>query len=246
MALDAVDLYSLEEYADALRTGDYQSFAMRPVLNNSVINKLLTQLENSHVDLKELKEKLALQEKKLSESLAECEVLENAIMEMSRSMLDNGVVTSDESKAFSFPQLQLLITMIQAKYNLDNPKILSTLKGVELSKANMVVKKQISMLESECSALKKKVDAHQVEIERKNAEIDTLEKDLQITKDNKRGITKLAKPSEELLSSSIGFSMLLEQLIDALAELEENGKSLQYSNSLLEDYTVRNSSSYSV
>ena len=46
------------------------------------------------------------------------------------------------------------------------------------------------------------------------------------------------KPSEELISSSIGFSMLLEQLINALAELEEQGLQLNQSNALVEDYTV--------
>ena len=207
-------------------------------MNNSVINKLLSQLELSHIDLKESKEKFANQEKKLAESLTECEVLENAIMDLSKSMLENGNITNEESKAFSASQLQLLISMIQAKYNTENPKISSALKGIELSKANMIVKKKISVLESECATLKKKLDVHQVEIERKNAEIESLENELQLTKENKRGITKLEKPSEELISSSIGFSMLLEQLINALAELEEQGLQLGQSNALVEDYTV--------
>jgi polyhydroxyalkanoate synthesis regulator phasin len=153
-------------------------------------------------------------------------------------MLENGNITNEESKAFSASQLQLLISMIQAKYNTENPKISSALKGVELSKANMIVKKKISVLESECATLKKRLDVHQIEIERKNAEIESLVNELQLTKENKRGITKLEKPSEELISSSIGFSMLLEQLINALAELEEQGLQLGQSNELVEDYTV--------
>ena len=35
----------------------------------------------------EMKEKFSTQEKKLADSLAECEVLENAIMDLSKSML---------------------------------------------------------------------------------------------------------------------------------------------------------------
>ena len=128
--------------------------------------------------------------------------------------------------------------MIQAKYNVDNPKITSTLKGVQLSKANMIVKKQISVLENECAMSKKMLDGHQVEIERKNAEIKSLQTELESMKENKRGIAKLEKPSAELLDSSIGFSTLLEQLINTMAELDEQGLQLNQSNLLVEDYTV--------
>lgn len=101
MGLDAVDLYAVEEYADALRAGDYTGMTAKPVFNNSVLNKLITQLEYTHEEIKELKSKVLTAERKMNDAEKECDLLESAITELSRSMIDSGLVDSNNPENVS-------------------------------------------------------------------------------------------------------------------------------------------------
>ncbi len=235
MGLDAADLYAVEEYADALRSGDLNQESLRPSFKNSVINKLIVQIEHAHNDSKEYKGKMAIIEKKLLESTTECELLESAIMEMSKSFVDPGTAELPESLGMNLPQVQHLIAMLQGKYTSNNPKISAAVKDAEASKINFQVKKEIASLKEQCASLKKQSEKNYMEVERKNMAIEALHEELQLVKESRRG-SRLSEPAEELITSSVGFVTLLDQLIDCLSELEENKDTLSRNKLAIEEY----------
>ena len=238
LGLDAIDLFAVEEYANALRASDLGHESLRPVMSNVVVDKLVRQLEASIKEGKDAKTQLIEVEAKLADADKEVLQMESAMLELSKALVENGLSQSDESQN-DFSEVKLLLAILQSKVTGDNPKVIEAIQNLESSKANLQLKKEISKIRRECEQLKKKAEMNYFDPQNKNQAIESLGSNLQQTSSHKKSAQSLINSNEFLASNSMGISSLLEQLIDCVEELTGKEELIEQNNLKLHEYAAK-------
>jgi chromosome segregation ATPase len=242
LGLDAADLMAVEEYAEKLRAGSIPTekvSSSRPSLPQ--LDGLLIQLERNYIEHTETREKLQQTEERLKQAAGELQVFESALMEISRHFIEAKDQLGDVTR--TLPNVELLLAMLQTKQSVhSNPKIKRAFIEVEesLSKTNSLLKKENSNLNSQLGRQKAETDHFRSLCDTLRTENLKLKMEIENGEDKvRRPRTAIEIDSNAFGQSSVGFSSVLEQLVDALIVVEEQQTQLVDNNQLLEQYKVK-------
>jgi chromosome segregation ATPase len=242
LGLDAADLMAVEEYAEKLRAGSIPTervSSSRPSLPQ--LDGLLIQLEKNYIEHTETRERLQQAEERLKKASGELQIFESALMEMSRHFMEAKDQLGDVTK--TLPNVELLLAMLQTKQSVhSNPKIKQAFIEVEesLSKTNTQLKKENSNLQSQVARQKAETDHFRSLCD--NLRTENLKLKMEIENGDipvRRPRTAIEIDSNSFGQTSVGFSSVLEQLVDALVVVEEQKLQIVDNNKLLEDYKAK-------